>query len=190
MKNAWCVLLVLAAMIMGGPSEAAADQVDCTSLQGIAISDPEGYDVVYCYSVSRSGLSSSTGERRMPVGGTTEMIVALNRATFVMVRYEGTNNRTYLRLDDAREALEGTLGVFEPRNWGPETRYERFSLIDMEAKISDESPYLSCVGFLARLRPVANGPGYREAVGGLYCAADTLTPTAAEVRAFLDGLEF
>lgn len=190
MKNALCVLLVLTAMIAGGPSEAAENEVDCSSLQGIAIGNPEGYDAVYCYSVGRSGLSSSSSERRMPVGGTTEMIVALNRATFAVVRHDGTNNRTYLRLHDVREALEGSLDAFEPRNWGRETRHDRFSLIELQAKITEGSPYLSCVGFLARLRPVAGGPGYREAIGGLYCAMDTLSPTEAEVRAFLDGLAF
>lgn len=41
------------------------------------------------------------------MGGDTDLIVAFNRATFALVRFDGTNNRTYLPL----ESVEQTVGA-------------------------------------------------------------------------------
>ena len=95
-----------------------------------------------------------------------------------------------MALDSLRDHIESAFSAFAPRNWGEERTHDRFILADVEAKISDESPYLDCVAFLVRMRPVGLAPGYKEALGGFYCAMDTLEPTEEEVTSFLEGLEF
>ena len=180
----------LALAVLGLPGAAAAEviDVDCGSLEHIRIAAPESYDETYCMAGSLSGLV--TGESVGVAGGPLELIVAVNRATFVVVRFDGSNHHTFMRLPSVQQHVESAIPVYDPRDWGEERRHERFAIADFRAKVTEGSPHLSCVGFLARLRPAANAPGYREAVSGAYCAMDTLTPTEAEVAAFLDGIEF
>ena len=189
MRSVWCVAVLLATLVAGPAIADEANDVECSKLERIKIAQPESYDEVYCMAASRSGLSAG-GETRGPVGGPSEMIVAISRATFAVVRFDGTNHHTYIRLEGVRTHIENAMAWLEPRGWGEERKYERFALIDFEGKVMDDSQYLSCVGFMAGLRPAIGGPGYREALAGAYCAMDTLTPTEAEVTAFIDGLEF
>lgn len=191
MKKSWCVMAIAGGLLVAGPAAGAradVEDVACDSLENLALGGSESYDEKICMAGDLGGLSS--GESRRPVGVNVEVIVAYNRATFAIVRFDSTNYRTYMELPSVREHVEGAFVGFEPRNWGEERRYERFTLADVEAKISEDSPHLACVGFLARLRPAGLAPGYREALGGFYCAMDTLTPTSEEVTAFLDSLEF
>ncbi len=191
MRNSGRVVAIAGVLLLAGQAQDARAEVEdvaCDSLEHLALGGTESYDEKICMAGNNGGLSS--GESRRPVGVAVEVIIAYNRATFAIARFDSTNYRTYMELPSVREHVEGAFVGFEPRNWGEERRYERFTLADVEARISEDSPYLACVGFLARLRPAGLAPGYREALGGFYCALDTLTPTSEEVAAFRDSLEF
>lgn len=108
MRRVWWWTVAVLAMAVAGVNQAKAeDEVDCSTLEYIQIGSPESYDEVFCYAVTRSGLAATGSERRIPVGGDTDLIVAFNRATFALVRFDGTNNRTYLPL----ESVEQTVGA-------------------------------------------------------------------------------
>lgn len=181
----------LALLLMAGAlreARAEAEEVDCATLERISLADPGGYDVTLCWAGAMSGRA--TGAYGGNVGSAVEVILALNRATFVLVRFDAADSRTFMQLPSVRAHLEGILAEMEPRSWGEERRHGRFALAPMEAKVTADSPHLNCIGFLSRLRPDGQAPGYREALGGLYCAMDRLVPTESEIAAFLDGLEF
>ena len=186
-RLAGAILLVLG-VAWPGAAQADVVEVECGSLESIAITGDEQYDEMICQAGQFTGLAQ--GDYRGPVGGRLEVIIALNRATIAIVRFDASNRRSFMELPSVQEHIDGILPTLEPRNWGEERRYERFTLANVEARIADGSPYLECVGFLSRLRPAIGAPGYREALGGIYCAADTLAPTEAEVASFLDGLKF
>lgn len=181
---------ILLALSLAWPGAARADvvEVECENLESIAITGDEQYDEMVCQAGKFTGLAQ--GDFRGPVGGSIEMIVAFNRATIAIVRFDASNRRSFMELPSVREHIDGILPTLEPRNWGEERRYARFTLANVEARIADGAPYLECVGFLSRMRPALGAPGYREALGGIYCAVDTLTPTENEVASFLDGLKF
>jgi hypothetical protein len=170
------------------PAQAEVEDIACSELEKLSLGGGETYDETMCMAGNLGGLAS--GESRRPVGVYLELIIAYNRATFAIVRLDSSNNRTYMELDSVQDHVEGIFSGFEPRNWGEERSHDRFVLADVEARIAEDSPYLDCVAFLVRMRPVGLAPGYKEALGGLYCAMDTLQPTEEEVTAFLDGLKF
>jgi hypothetical protein len=184
------VAAIMLAIGGSGVGAAQADVVDveCSRLEKISIDRAAGYDETICMAGQFGGLAS--GESRRPVGVDMEVIIAFNRATFALVRFVEANSRSFMELPSLREYGEDTLAGFAPRNWGEERRKGRFVLADPEARMSDDSPYLPCVGFLVRMRPIGGGAGYRESLSGLYCAVDMLTPTPDEVTSFLEGLEF
>lgn len=191
MKSRWRVLILAVVFVVAlAPGRGRADvaDVDCGALPRIGVAELDRYDERFCMAGSQGGLS--TGESRRPVGGDIELLVAYNRATFVAVQLFTTNFRTYLELDDVSEYVGGVFSGWEPRNWGAERRHDRFVLVDMEARLSEGAPYLPCVAFLARMKPIGQAPGYRESLTGMYCAMDRLTPTEDEVAAFLAGLRY
>jgi hypothetical protein len=183
---------VVAGFVLGAwlaaPAKAEVEDVACSELEQLSLGGGETYDETMCMAGNLGGLAS--GESRRPVGVHLEVIIAYNRATFAIVRLDSSNNRTYMALDSVQDHVEGVFSGFEPRNWGGERPHGRFVLADVEAKIAEDSPYLDCVAFLVRMRPVGLAPGYKEALAGLYCAIDTLEPTEEEVTAFLEGLKF
>lgn len=181
-------MLLLLGIAWPASARSEVVEVACDSLKGIAISGGEQYDEMICQAGKFTGLAQ--GDYRGPVGGRIEVIIAVNRATIAIVRFDASNQRSFMQLPSVREHIDGILPTLEPRNWSEERRYERFALANVEARIADGAPYLECVGFLSRMRPAIGAPGYREALGGIYCAADTLAPTEAEVASFLDGLKF
>lgn len=191
MRVMWGAAALAAALCAAGiPSAARAEveDVDCASLAKIAIGHPDSYDTVYCMAGQMHGRSSGPYDGN--VGGSLEVIIAVSRATFAMVRFDGTDQRSFLQASSLREHIGAIMNTMQPRNWGEERRHDRFLLSDVQAQVMDDSPFLDCVAFLNWMRPVGGGPGYREAVSGLYCAMDRLKPTEAEVAEFLDGLEF
>jgi len=191
MRKSACVTAV-AGLLLGAalaqPAKAEVEDVACSELETLALGGGETYDETLCMAGNLGGLAS--GESRRPVGVYLEVVIAYNRATFAIVRLDSSNNRTYMELESVQDHVEGVFSGFEPRNWGEERTHDRFILADVEAKISEDSPFLDCVAFLVRMRPVGLAPGYKEALGGLYCAMDTLEPTEEEVTSFLDGLKF
>lgn len=191
MRAMWGAAAVLAALLLvGGRPEARAEsgEVDCGTLKEIAIGNPESYDSIVCIADQFHGRSAGAYDGN--VSGRVEVIVAYNRASFGLIQFVSTDRRSFIQAQPLREYIDGSMSSLGPRNWGAERRHARFAVADVQAKVTDDSPYLDCVAFVSWMRPAGGGPGYKEAVSGLYCAMDLLKPTEAEVAEFLDGLEF
>lgn len=159
-------------------------EVDCASLENIKIANLAQYDFSTCATQSHQGRATEG-----PVASSHEMLIAVNRSTFVAVRYLEANRYTYFDIDSVADFVPDVLDM-PMRNWGDESKYGRFTVAPVEVKITDDSPYLECFAYMSRWGPVALAPGYRYGLGGLYCAVDTLTPTERELEEFLDGVEF
>jgi len=176
---------MLAAFAAARPALAQdSAEVDCASLDNIKIANLAQYDFNTCAQQSHQGRATEG-----PVASNHEMLIAVNRSTFVAVRYLEANRYTYFDIDDVADFVPNIFDM-PMRNWGGELHYGRFTVAPVEVKIADDSPYLNCFAYMSRWGPVALAPGYRFGLGGLYCAVDTLTPTEREFQEFLDGMEF
>lgn len=192
MKRVWWkpVLESLAAAMfvaLGASGLARAEEfpeVDCASLENIKIAGLAQYDFTSCAAEDHHGRATEG-----PVSSSHEMLIAVNRATFVALRYLEANRYTYFDIDSVADFVPNVLEM-PMRNWGDQRQHGRFIVAPVEVKISDDSPYLSCFGYVSRWGAVALAPGYKFGLGGLYCALDTLTPTDREFEEFLDGVEF
>jgi len=192
MKRVWwgpvsASLAVAMLVALGASSLARAEEfpeVDCASLVNIRIADLGQYDFTSCAAEDHQGRATEG-----PVSSSHEMLIAVNRATFVAMRYLQANRYTYFDIDGVADFVPNVLDM-PMRNWGGQREHGRFIVAPVEAKISDDSPYLSCFGYVSRWGPVARAPGYKYGLGGLYCALDTLTPTDREFEEFLDGVAF
>src|SRR3546814_588875 len=116
MRKSSCVMAIAGVLFIAGPAPGAradVEDVACGSLEHLALGGTESYDEKICMAGNLGGLSS--GESRRPVGVDVEVIVAYNRATFAIVRFDSTNYRTYMELPSVRDHVEGAFVGFEPR---------------------------------------------------------------------------
>lgn len=185
MRHVLCRAAAIATLSFAATGAAVAEpgDVDCASLDRLGIADLDQYDFTSCVSgddQSRAIDGYVTSEY--------EVLVAGNRATFVILRYEEAGRYTYFRTGTVASSITGLLDM-PMRNWGDERKHGSFALAPVEIKISDESPYLSCYGYVRRWGVVGLAPGHRFILLGIYCAMDTLTPTDGEIEEFLDGVK-
>ena len=179
----------LLACLAAAPATAEEDdEIDCARLKTVTVQNLDRYDYTFCAAHENAGRAS--GAYGGNVSSSDEVMVAINRATFIAMRTLTAGRYTFFAIDDYREFIGSILPSIPTRNWGDERREGRFVLIPVEAKVADDSPYLSCFAFVVKGAPDALGPGYKAALGGLYCAADELVPTDDEVAEFLADVHY
>jgi hypothetical protein len=185
MRRVLRVAVALTGLALGASGAMAeTEDVDCGMLENLAIANLDQYDFASC-AMGGNHDRASDGY----VASTYEVMIAANRATFVALRYEAAGRYTFFHTGRVADFIPGMLDM-PMRNWGSERKHERFALAPVEIKISDDSPYLSCYGYVRRWGVVGLAPGHKFILAGVYCAMDTLEPTDGEIEEFLDGVAF
>ena len=106
MRNSWRVVVIAGVLFIGGAASGARAEVEdvaCGSLEHLALGGTESYDETICMAGDIGDLSS--GESRRPVGVDVEVIIAYNRATFAIARFDSTNYRTFQETPALVEAM-------------------------------------------------------------------------------------
>ena len=157
-------MLLLATGALCGASSAAdvMRDADCDNLD-ISLEPAADFRTIECESGVQRG-----GVRTAAVGSAS--IEAHDALSFIVVFHDRAGSRSYLRKIDPRLLFGRTLDLDIEESWSSATSISHgFTVRTFFGRLESLPDKVPCFAFSRYIGHIAQTPGYRHMIGGLYC---------------------